>query len=462
MQPEFSSRPPAFPRGERTRISPAAARFRRRSAARRRAAARTRFIRFEELESRYLLAARVWDGGAGTNNWLDAANWDGNTLPGAGDDVTIDVAGSNPTITVAGNVTIQSLVAREAITFSSGTFTANSVRFDTANGTLSGARLAGATVETGTFAQLRMSSGTLDGVTLAAGSQAVTNSNAAITVLGGLTVDGTLTLGAGAADGYGLFFAGDQTLGGSGHVYLSGNDQRLRLSQANMTLTIGAGLTVHATATTGSTGIGPHNVANTHVINHGILRSEGTGTLNLGAGANGGFLASFTNAASGTLESAGGTLTVTAPTFTNQGAVNVAAGTFTISSATWSNTGAIGHTGGTIHFGGSFTVAGLGTYNRQNGTAGTTNLTGTLNNAGTTLNLAASGGWGTWTLAGGRINGGHVATSGGGELRLSTGTLDGVTLAAGSQAVTNSNAAITVLGGLTVDGTLTLGAGAAD
>ena len=33
-------------------------------------------------------ATKTWDGGAGTGNWADAANWDANTLPAAsGDDL---------------------------------------------------------------------------------------------------------------------------------------------------------------------------------------------------------------------------------------------------------------------------------------------------------------------------------------------------------------------------------------
>lgn len=36
-------------------------------------------------------SASTWDGGAGTNNWCDANNWSGNTLPNAGDDVTIGI-----------------------------------------------------------------------------------------------------------------------------------------------------------------------------------------------------------------------------------------------------------------------------------------------------------------------------------------------------------------------------------
>ena len=36
------------------------------------------------------LAARRWTGAAGTASWFDAANWEGNTVPGTGDDVVLD------------------------------------------------------------------------------------------------------------------------------------------------------------------------------------------------------------------------------------------------------------------------------------------------------------------------------------------------------------------------------------
>ncbi|MFZ5454725.1 MAG: beta strand repeat-containing protein, partial [Pseudomonadota bacterium] len=50
-----------------------------------------------------------WDGGAGTSNWLDAANWTGDVLPGLNDLVFINLAGgadvvlnANPALTLAG------------------------------------------------------------------------------------------------------------------------------------------------------------------------------------------------------------------------------------------------------------------------------------------------------------------------------------------------------------------------
>jgi len=51
------------------------------------------------------LTPRTWDGGGATNNWSEAANWAGDSVPGAGDDVTFDATSTkNATIDVSINV----------------------------------------------------------------------------------------------------------------------------------------------------------------------------------------------------------------------------------------------------------------------------------------------------------------------------------------------------------------------
>jgi len=75
---------------------------------------------------------------------------------------------------------------------------------------------------------------------------------------------------------------------------------------------------------------------------------------------------------------------------------------------------------------GTFTTAGLGTFNHVGGTV---TLDGTLVNTGSTLTLNAT--TGSWLLNAGTIRGGTVTTSGGAQLILpvgDNGTLDGVTL----------------------------------
>lgn len=46
----------------------------------------------EVLEDRLAPAVVQWDGPIGGGNWNLASNWDGNVLPGAGDDVVIGAA----------------------------------------------------------------------------------------------------------------------------------------------------------------------------------------------------------------------------------------------------------------------------------------------------------------------------------------------------------------------------------
>jgi hypothetical protein len=78
----------------------------------------------------------------------------------------------------------------------------------------------------------------------------------------------------------------------------------------------------------------------------------------------------------------------------------------------WRNDGVLTQGGGTLSLGGNFTLAALGDFRRAGGTV---NLTGTLDNAGTTL--ALSDATGPWQLAGGAIVGGTVTTAGGARLR---------------------------------------------
>src|SRR5262245_25038044 len=70
----------------------------------------------EPLEARTLMDAVFWDGGAGTSNWNDAANWNRNgvdAVPLNGDDVTINSA-ANPTVAyTSGTLTLNSLTTNE-------------------------------------------------------------------------------------------------------------------------------------------------------------------------------------------------------------------------------------------------------------------------------------------------------------------------------------------------------------
>src|SRR5262245_52870763 len=69
-----------------------------------------------QLESRVTPTVYTWDGGGGNLLWNDAQNWDTNSVPGAADDVVINIAGSTPTIILSGiGSTIKSLQCDELL-----------------------------------------------------------------------------------------------------------------------------------------------------------------------------------------------------------------------------------------------------------------------------------------------------------------------------------------------------------
>ena len=66
-----------------------------------------------------LAATRTWDGGAGTLVWTTAANWSGDAIPVAGDDVVFNTAGTY-TITGVPTLSLNSLTITSGnVTFSS-------------------------------------------------------------------------------------------------------------------------------------------------------------------------------------------------------------------------------------------------------------------------------------------------------------------------------------------------------
>jgi hypothetical protein len=109
-----------------------------------------------------------------------------------------------------------------------------------------------------------------------------------------------------------------------------------------------------------------------------------------------------------------------------------------------------------VNLGGMFTLAGLGTFNGMAGTV--MNITGTLNNPTLTLNATT----GSWTLAGGTINGGTLNFLDGQTLGItgSGGTLSGVTVN-GDLTLGGVGAFVRISNGLTLNGTAHLsGSGA--
>ncbi|GMV72699.1 MAG: hypothetical protein AMXMBFR77_25370, partial [Phycisphaerales bacterium] len=343
----------------------------------------------EPLEGRVLLAAVSWTGSGDGVNWHDPNNWSNNAIPGAADDVTIDIA-ANPTIVysaTAGNRTINSLLSREAINFTGGRLTLLTTATMEAATTLNGGALQGGTW---TFDGVSLSfanngSNRLDGPITVNGNLDRSGSAGYLGITGGLTLNGVLSVrGSDTVD-----FGGTQTFSNGAITFVPDNaaSHTVRSSGPDGTvLTIAANAVINGgspslTSTISSTGAGVQAILN-------------LGTIT--ADANSGIV-------------------INADAFTNQGTVRAASGsTLRIAAANWtSENGSLGADGGTLDIGGTVTSAGLGlpTFFRNGGTV---NLIGTVTNTAATMTLNAQ--TGTFTLNGGVITGGTLTLTGGAQL----------------------------------------------
>jgi RHS repeat-associated protein len=362
---------------------------------------------FEQLEDRVQPANIVFVNPAG-GSWQTPANWDLGRVPAVGDDVTIpDLPGTQTVTFGSGTTSINSLVSAEGLALSGGSLSATStVRVDGAF-RLAGGQLSGVTVAAGSALILTNGGGTLDGVTVSGGLD-LTAGSAWVTVRNGLTLNGTATLG----DRGRLYFDGTQTLGGAGTVvFQNAFGNALVANTSGMTLTVGPDVTIR-----------------------------------------GGSAQPYTSAAVGYSDQWGGganTSLVLRGTVAADGAAGQAITLHPRGTGTLANAGTLRVSTGTLNLGGTFALAGLGTLAR---TGGAVNLFGTLDNANTTLAVDA----GPWQLAGGTIRGGTVSGVGGLVLTGGGGTLDGVTVN-GNLDLTGQNARASVLNGLTLNGTATLG-----
>ncbi|MCK6477514.1 MAG: hypothetical protein L6Q35_11855, partial [Phycisphaerales bacterium] len=335
----------------------------------------------------------AWTGNAGDNLWHTGANWSSGVVPTIDDDVTIPDVTGTPTIrftAATGTRAVKSLVSHEAVLLSGGTLNVATTWHMAASATLGGGVISGGTVSSSDGSMLVLSRdwGRLIGVTIAAGTvvdgtRRASNYpyNPGVDVTGGLTLNGTLLLGAADGSSSGrVNFLGTQTLGGTGVVVFGGSaDNMLVESATSGTLTIGAQVTVQG----GSGYIGGTNSFGTteNVLFYG--------TLNIPAGRS-----------------------------------------IAIDGDGWVNHGVMNVEGASVSLRGSFATASLGVFNA---TGATVLLQGTLQNTAATLTLQSSLG-GSWWLSGGWINGGTVSSSDGSMLVLSRdwGRLIGVTIAAGT------------------------------
>ena len=349
-------------------------------------------------------------------------------------------------------------------------------KYDEGNGTIahdSTANGSNGTINGNVSPLFSITSGTLDGVTLNT-DVGPTASGSNVHVLNGLILNGTATLGPSAAI---YFDAASQTLGGTGTVVFN-SAQGLITNANNMTLTIGAGITILGGNNPGNPTVGAiigsmypfGGGQNTSIINQGTIDANVPGIIDINDISTGIFTNTGTIEATngGTLNThgltgnlgkvavngSGSVLSLDGSNYVNNLGVTVPAGTTLTLKGTWSNAGGLTINAGTLNLGGSFVLANLGTINR---TGGTVYLFGTLTNTGTTLALNAT--TGSWILGGGgTILNGMITSNGGAELLGGGGTLSGVTVNANLD-LTAFGANVHVLNGLTLNTTVTLGYG---
>ncbi len=491
----------------------------------RRRSAKGERLSIERLEDRITPATRTWTGLApGLNDlWSNAANWDTNTLPVAGDTVIIPATPNSNKVIFNAGISIASLTCDEPFELQGDTLTVTG-DLQMQNGRsftlMTGGTLASATILAGTTITGTNSGGTLAGVTLRGTLDQTNNANVIVAVTGGLTLDGgVVKLGgdtAATAGNYGvLSFDGPvpQTLGGAGTVVFGNSTfNYLRAGPAPASvLIIGPNILVRGhTGTIGYHTGGFGGSTNVTFTNQGTIRADmpgGTITLNGNSWLNAGTIEATAAAnpiATATQVSSTVTITTTAPHGFSGGqrvviaGVSVAGynGVFTISSVTsattftYTNTvtGLAASGGGTAKVGGNLdfrsTAAGAPAWTSSTTVsvdAGTLTVTGTVtapaigwSSAGITatnavLNLGGTftqASMGTFTRTGGTVNlagtlnAGLTLDAATGSWRLMGGTING-------GAVTTTGGAVLIAtsnggslaGGVTLDGTLDMTTG---
>lgn len=369
----------------------------------------------------------VWSNPNG-GSWGVPANWVSGNLPGTTDTVLIDLAGSQTVSFSSGSATVASITMQGSVSLalSAGVLTDNG-NFEVGDGLLaidggslalsgtlslstSGAGLAlsnGGTIAGGTLAGSASyvtaagQSGTLEGVTIAAGT-VFTGQNASTTYLSGtITDNGTLAL---ASTGNETHFVilGNTTLAGSGTVQLSNSPvNRIYASNGVDTLTVGAGVTI---AGSGYLASGSMSLDNRGTIDadqaNDLFVSGSSGNSN-----------TLVNEAGAMMEATGGATLVLGPDapFTNAGTVEALAGSTVYLQTNTTNTGTLWADGGNLVVGSAVTGTGTGEITGgatlefgaavsagqaesfDAGSTGTLRLDNSLSFAGTVAGLAQNG-----------------------------------------------------------------------
>ena len=315
---------------------------------------------------------------------------------------------------------------------SGATLTLNAVTgsWNFAGGTISGGTVVFAGGATLLLTANNVSGNFTNGVTLNS-DLTISGTSAALRVSGGLTLNSTIHLTGSNTSVRSLV---TQTFGGNGTISFEGTTGSIRYLtiEGSSTLTLASSFTVEG----GYASIGDYfeNGNGTKIlVNNGTIISNVAGQVLTIAPVGG---ESFTNA--GTIEAVNGATLTLSNNWTNSGTLLIDA-----------------NAASTVNLGGSFTTAAIGTINRAGGVV---NLTGTLNNTGTTLTLNAV--TGSWNFLNSTINGGTVSFAGGATLLLAANNVagtftNGVTLDS-DLTISGTSAALRVSGGLTLNATIHL------
>ncbi|MGV3771781.1 MAG: Ig-like domain-containing protein [Verrucomicrobiales bacterium] len=350
----------------------------------------------------FRIADAVFWSKANSGAWGDPLNWSSGAVPGASDDVIIDVP-EPITVTVSG-----------------GALNAKSLTLH------NNLMLVGATVQKTFIAQklpatLRFSGGqsVLDGVTLEGdldlsngGTIRVRNELKLVT---GGQPGGTVRIGGGGV----LGFAGTQTFGPATVEFVGVNSGVLGIAGVT-TLTLNSNVLIHGR--TGAIGQSVFEATGIQTLVHQgkISADVPNTTLTINA-------ESFQN--SGLVEAKGGIVNITSSNWSSSGQLATHAGSRLNLEGQWSNTGTINVDSGILNLDSPtaalLTLEKIGQINR---TGGAVNLATTLDNRGGVFALTEA--TGSWVLNGGGILGGLVTQTPAARLLFTGGqnVLDGVTL----------------------------------
>ena len=358
----------------------------------------------------------IWTNPAG-GGWTDKDNWNLDRIPGPGDVVLIPDFTPNLTVTYSGDAEIQHLVTAETLRLTSGRLEINGIanvsgRLDLAGGILADATVAGSGASASFVAS---GHGTLDAVRL--DLDLLLQDDAEVTVLNGLTLNGTATVN-GSNRRTGLNFSGTQTLAGTGTVEFAADNSdpgEQFLSSANPpdVLTIGPGITIRGQQATIS-------ASGRQLINQGTIIAD----------------------------VAARRLIVGSSDWQNPGLLQATNGATLYLQGDSTSSGTIHADGGAVRLQGAMNISGDVQLD------GTVFLNGTLENANNTLTLDTSAG--SFVIQGGRVNGGTLSGPANSRVIVdaSNGTLDAVRL--DLDLLLQDDAEVTVLNGLTLNGTATV------